>query len=269
MKRRISAILATHADVRFLTTWEELRSHVQKEEVDAVIADVLANAEGDPTGRLERLRADHPTLPVIVYTELSPESASILLKLGRAGLRRVIFHRFEEEGLLGALTAEGVRLDRDLMPAVEERIIVRAGTVTDQLIRALAQQPDLLYTLSARAFEELVADLLAREGYAVTLTSATRDGGKDVIVACTSTIGNFAYYVECKRFAREHRVGVPVVRELYGAVQADRVTGGIVATTSFFTKDALAFQSQVPYQVALRDFQNLAEWLTRASHQLD
>jgi HJR/Mrr/RecB family endonuclease len=268
MHARVRSAVMGRASVRVVGGWDELRRLVEGGEVNGIVADVQADLQGNAIAQIEGLRSDHPDLPLVVYTQLSPMTAQALMHLGRAGIRRVVVHRFEDTpgSLLRALAAEGVAFEDDSQaPTLDPRIVLNADSVSDRLIRALAQQPELIYTLAPRTFEELVADLLAREGYSVSLTSATRDGGKDILVACTSTIGSFAYYVECKRFAKDRAVGVPIIRELYGAVQADRVTGGIVATTSFFTKDALAFQSKVPYQIALRDFNDLTAWLARAS----
>ena len=49
-----------------------------------------------------------PHLPLLIYTELAPATASVLLQLGRAGIRRVVFHRFEDApaSLRSALQAE-------------------------------------------------------------------------------------------------------------------------------------------------------------------
>jgi restriction system protein len=84
------------------------------------------------------------------------------------------------------------------------------------------------------------------------------------MVASRADLGSFLYYVECKRYAPDHPVGVNLVRELYGVVQADRVTAGILATTSFFTRGAKEFQSEVAYQISLRDYFGIQDWLQKA-----
>jgi transcriptional regulator GlxA family with amidase domain len=49
-----------------------------------------------------------PSLPLLVYTEMTPGTAAVLLQLGRAGIRRVVLHRFEDSpaSLRAALRAE-------------------------------------------------------------------------------------------------------------------------------------------------------------------
>ncbi len=56
---------------------------------------MLGGGSPSPHG-IERLRQFFPSLPLLVYTELAPATAGVLLELGRAGIRRVVVHRFED-----------------------------------------------------------------------------------------------------------------------------------------------------------------------------
>src|SRR5207244_944984 len=78
---------------------------------------------------------------------------------------------FDVPALLGA---DGL----PLLPRSESLTVAVAEvkSVTDELIRVLARQPNLVYELDPRRFEEVVAELLARLGYHVQLTSPSRDG---------------------------------------------------------------------------------------------
>lgn len=131
----------------------------------------------------------------------------------------------------------------------------------DEVIRRLAAEPELLHRLSSREFEDLVAELLNRQGYDVTLTPVSKDGGKDIYVAHKSGLGSALYVVECKKYSPDNPVGVGVVRALYGIVQAEQLTGGIVATTSYFTRGAQKFRQSVQYQMSLSDYHKVREWL--------
>lgn len=51
--------------------------------------------------------------------------------------------------------------------------------INDYLLRSLARDIGVARDLSPRKFEELVAELLARQGYVVELTPASKDGGKE------------------------------------------------------------------------------------------
>ncbi len=130
-------------------------------------------------------------------------------------------------------------------------------------MRKLDQNPKLLYELSPRLFEEVVAELLRRQGYEVTTTPMSRDGGKDIYVADKNSLGSFLYLVECKKYSPENPVGVKLIRELHGVVQAERATAGILATTSYFTKDAIQFQQQISNQISLQDYLGIQKWLKK------
>ncbi|GAH44709.1 unnamed protein product, partial [marine sediment metagenome] len=89
----------------------------------------------------------------------------------------------------------------------------------------------------------------------------TKDGGKDICAASKNTLGSFLYIVQCKKYAPNRPVGVELVRELYGIVQVEKATAGIIATTSYFTKGAKALQNQLLYQISLKDYIGVQEWL--------
>ncbi|SFR63562.1 Restriction endonuclease [Marinobacter daqiaonensis] len=133
--------------------------------------------------------------------------------------------------------------------------------VNQSILERMKYNPDAMYHLSPRQFEEMVAELMVKRGYQVDLTKATRDGGKDLIIASHVDIGNFMYYVECKRYAPTNPVGVNLVRELVGTISADRVTAGIMITSSYYSPDAVEFSEKFRHQLSLIDFIKLKEWM--------
>jgi restriction endonuclease Mrr len=141
----------------------------------------------------------------------------------------------------------------------DSRIVI--NEVNKRLIKDLAKTPELIYKLTSRQFEELVAELFVQEGYEVELTKSTVDGGKDIYAAKTTVFGQFLYVVECKKYSPENKVGVNVLRSLYGVVQNEKVTSGILVTSSYFTKNAINFQQNIKHQLQLNDFNNLCKWL--------
>jgi hypothetical protein len=133
--------------------------------------------------------------------------------------------------------------------------------INAELIQYLARNPKKMHELAPRKFEGLVAELLRAKGYDVELTPSSGDGGKDIICTQKTMLGTMLIHVECKRFAPDRPVGVEIVRSLYGVVTSDRASHGVIATTSSFTKGAMAFHSQNKYQLSLRDFDALSGWL--------
>lgn len=135
-------------------------------------------------------------------------------------------------------------------------------TWTD-LIGHLAANPQKMYELSPRRFEEMVAELLLRENFDVTLTPPARDGGRDILAVTKDSIGRHLYYVECKRYAPTHLVGVEIVRAVYGVLEKARATGAMIVTSSRFTRGAIRETCEVENRMALKDYEALQEWLRR------
>ena len=141
------------------------------------------------------------------------------------------------------------------------RLVTEVHWVSAEAKRLLAKNPAELHSLDWRRFEEVVAELLADHGYDVTLVPQGRDTGVDIFAARKVELGSFLYLVQCKKYDPGHRVGLQVVDRLYGRVAADQATAGVVATTSHFTKYAKDFAETVAFQMSLKDFDSLCDWL--------
>jgi len=93
--------------------------------------------------------------------------------------------------------------------------------------------------LAPREFEELVASLFEAEGYDVSVTPATRDGGVDIFVERNNRLGlPDQWIVECKRYSEDRPVGVEQVRQLVGVRHVLNARNAVLVTSSRFTKDA-------------------------------
>lgn len=147
------------------------------------------------------------------------------------------------------------------VPETQRLIYTASKERWDDIIKSLSQRPELLYALNPRKFEELIAELLLRDGMEVELTARTRDGGRDILARTETNYGSHLYLVECKRFAKNNRVSVDIVRALYGVVESERATGGLIVTTSDFTKDSLKYRENIKYRMDLKDYHRLVEWL--------
>jgi restriction system protein len=102
---------------------------------------------------------------------------------------------------------------------------------------AQSDAPDVLDGMSWREFEMLVGEAFRLQGYRVTETGGGgADGGVDLVLAK----GNEKFLVQCKQW-KAFKVGVDVVRELYGVMAAKGAAGGFVVTSGRFTADATAF----------------------------
>lgn len=95
----------------------------------------------------------------------------------------------------------------------------------------------VLLNMNWREFEMLVGEAFRRQGYAVVETGGNGpDGGIDLLL----TKNRETHLVQCKQW-KALKVGVTVVRELYGVMAAQGAVGGFVVTSGRFTADAVAF----------------------------
>ena len=102
---------------------------------------------------------------------------------------------------------------------------------------AQAKSTNALDGMSWNDFEVLVGEAYRLQGYRVAETGGGGpDGGVDLVL----TKGNEKFLVQCKKW-KAYRVGVEVVRELYGVMTAKGASGGFVVTSGRFTEDAKAF----------------------------
>lgn len=135
-------------------------------------------------------------------------------------------------------------------------------------MRYIAKNPSYMHKMTPRDFEEMMARLFAELGYSVELTQKTRDGGKDIYIAKKNEIGNFLFLVECKKYAPNHPVGIDVIRNLYGVIGMEDTnpTGGIIATTSHFTRDAQKqiIEKKLEHRISLHDYEYICGLLKKA-----
>lgn len=167
-------------------------------------------------------------------------------------------HEFEYPGIVGP---DGRPLKKE--SAQQKKIIVDVTETNEALLRILKSDPSMMRTLSPRKFEEIIAELLTKQGYDVTITPVSRDGGFDMYAAKKEGLGRFLYLVECKRYIPPHNVGVDVVRALYGVLQNRKATAGVIVTSSLFTKGAREFSKENFYQLQLHDYIGIQDWLNK------
>ena len=115
--------------------------------------------------------------------------------------------------------------------------------VNDRKRKALAAAlatptiPVPLADMNWQDFEILIGELFRRAGFTVTETGGTQaDGGVDLVLRKDGE----THLVQCKHW-RAQKVGVQIVRELYGVMAARGAAGGFVVTSGQFTNEAKSF----------------------------
>jgi len=114
-----------------------------------------------------------------------------------------------------------------------------AGTLDDSVNLAAMDWLD---------FENLIREVFEKEftsnGGEVKITRASRDGGVDAIAFDPDPIRGGKIVIQAKRYTNP--VGVSAVRDLFGTVQNEGATKGILVTTSDYGPDAYEFARGKP-----------------------
>lgn len=135
-----------------------------------------------------------------------------------------------------------------------------------EIIDILKDDVDLLYDITPDQFEKLIAEIFSAKGFIVEQTKRTRDGGKDIIAFRTDELGiSNKYFIECKHYAKENKIGVEMVRALHGVKNIkDGPNKTILVTTSSFSADARKFvenDMQSRWDMALADYEQIVAWI--------
>ncbi|MGB7061542.1 MAG: restriction endonuclease [Candidatus Zixiibacteriota bacterium] len=143
---------------------------------------------------------------------------------------------------------------------IDEPILRISNRIWEELIEQFADHPEELHRLHPRKFEEMVAEMFRRFGYVVEFTSQTRDGGRDIVAIRYAEV-NTKYLIECKRPEPGSKIGIRPVRELLGVKSDEGASKAILATTSYFTRDALCFFERNKWDLEPRDCDGVLSWV--------
>jgi AraC-like DNA-binding protein len=134
----LRVVLGTEHVLTVVTAWGDLHNAIQQRIVDVVVADPLA------AGMLEvdtliQVRRDYPSLPMVVYTTVSPAAMIAVAKLGRWGVEHVVLSRFDDERgrFLGLIES------------------IPAHVLAERMLRELGSSLSLLPVVVVRAIDQL------------------------------------------------------------------------------------------------------------------
>jgi AraC-like DNA-binding protein len=117
----------------------ELHAMLGVVDADLLVLDPSAR-EGSLAEELEEIIARHRSLPVIVYTTLTPHAMRLVVRLARVGVQHVVLNRFDDE-------------PRRFLELIER---VPVHPMAELLLQDLAAPLATLPVVLARAIEQLV-----------------------------------------------------------------------------------------------------------------
>lgn len=114
------------------------------------------------------------------------------------------------------------------------------------VLSGLDQRPNLM-DLTPSEFESLITNLFQKMGLETRLTQASRDGGVDCVAYDSRPILGGKVVIQAKRY--KNTVGVSAVRDLYGTMQNEGASKGILVTTSGYGKASFEFAEGKPLEL--------------------
>lgn len=134
------------------TSWNAAVQAVLRQPVELGVADPLL--EGTPGAHgIERMRNLFPSLPLIVYTPLSPDVARLLLQLGHIGIREAVIERHDDhpQRLGDILVSEAAHaVSRRLINAIGDLLAGCPGELR-WAIEAVLREPAAVQRVKALA----------------------------------------------------------------------------------------------------------------------
>jgi Restriction endonuclease len=135
-----------------------------------------------------------------------------------------------------------------------EKLINNCQDISRALSRDIITNPGSMFEVHPRDLEIYISSLFKGKGRNVKLTPIQGDGGYDFVVETDDDLGKHRILVEIKRHAVDRPVGVEIIRQLYGVIDMENATAGIVFSTSGFTSGANEFAQLAPHRISLRSF---------------
>jgi hypothetical protein len=133
-----------------------------------------------------------------------------------------------------------------------------------RLLTSLYERRVSLYDVGWRSFEEIVAELLERDGYSVQLNSGRKDGGVDIFAERNLPgIGRIMSVWQAKHLAPTRKVGLSVIRELADTRSEFRASKGMIVTSTHLTRGALSRIVKDSYILGKIDGPEVQEWIDR------
>lgn len=131
-------------------------------------------------------------------------------------------------------------------PVVDFNMVDPRFIEETDVLSGLDQRPNLM-ELTPGEFENLITNLFEKMGLETRLTQASRDGGVDCVAWDQRPIFGGKVVIQAKRY--KHTVGVSAVRDLFGTVQNEGASKGILVTTSGYGKASFEFADGKPLEL--------------------
>jgi HJR/Mrr/RecB family endonuclease len=155
----------------------------------------------------------------------------------------------EPQACLKYLSASVSRSPTELVPVrpVLEFSMVDSRFIAEtDAIGSMDKRPNLL-EMKPTDFESLIQNLFTKMGLEARQTRPSRDGGVDCVAYDTRPIFGGKVVIQAKRY--KNTVGVSAVRDLFGTLQNEGASKGILVTTSGYGAASFEFAQNKPIEL--------------------
>jgi restriction system protein len=131
-------------------------------------------------------------------------------------------------------------------PVLEFSMVDPRFVAESDALSQLDERPNLM-ELSPSEFEALIQNLFTKMGLEARQTRPSRDGGVDCVAWDPRPIFGGKVVIQAKRY--KNTVGVSAVRDLFGTLQNEGASKGILVTTSGYGQASFDFAQNKPIEL--------------------
>ncbi|BCL80985.1 restriction endonuclease [Ktedonobacteria bacterium brp13] len=213
-----------------LRTLHELFKADRKEYIDTIVFNGYVDTIDKGTGRnirtcLITIRTNRDTFTGLDLSKVDPQACLKVLN--------------------ASVSKNPVEL-APVRPVLEFNMVDPRFVEEMDVISGLDQRPNLM-ELTPTEFESLITNLFQKMGLETRQTQASRDGGVDCVAFDPRPIFGGKVVIQAKRY--KHTVGVSAVRDLFGTMQNEGASKGILITTSGYGKASFEFAEGKPIEL--------------------
>lgn len=195
MQSKANSIVAKYPGLR----WRQTPGHTESHQVRALVAAPIKTSREQPQLIMGVVRV----VRFVSDTAFAEKDAFTIEQVADE-LGRVL----PDAGIVPLQPSESNEVYRS--PLVRVELVKK---INADVMAYLSNHPDEIHNLHHRVFEELVAELLIRDGWKVDLTLATCDGGYDVLAVRSVSGVGIQLLVQAKKYRPDRPVGVSAIRE--------------------------------------------------------
>lgn len=137
-----------------------------------------------------------------------------------------------------------------------------------KLLLDIQQQKIELHDLEWMQFEDVVAELLSKDGFDVKVGKRRKDEGVDIFAEKhINGIGRILTVWQAKKLLLKNKVGINTIRELADTRNEFKASKGIIVTNTALTKGAINRVTRDKYMLDKIDGDDLIKWIMNSPHE--